>query len=68
MATAGEASVSTEEFKFLTERAGLGLDPEELEALKPLYELYLQHVELLHSMDLRREEIGMAFHPDWPPP
>jgi hypothetical protein len=68
MATAGEETVTLEEFRRLTERAGLGLSPQELEQLKPLYELYLGYVTLLHSIDLGAEEIGMAFHPDWPSP
>ena len=65
MATAKEGAVSAEDFKLLTEQAGLSLSPKELEELKPLYELYLQHVRLLKTMDLGSEEIAMAFHPDW---
>lgn len=57
--------VTVEEFKLLTDRAGLGLSQGELEQLKPLYELYSQYVKLLHSIDLQAEEIGMTFHPEW---
>ena len=47
--------------------AGLGMTDQELEDLKPLYDLYTQHTEILHSIDFGAEEIGMTFHPDWPP-
>ena len=33
--------VSIEEFKFMADRAGLGMDQSELEHLKPIYELYM---------------------------
>ena len=46
--------------------AGFDLSQEELEHLKPLYDLYLQHVNQLHSIDLQAEEIAVVFHPDWP--
>ena len=58
--------LTLDEFRLLTEQAGLGMSPEELGELKPLYELYLQQVKLLHSVDWKAEEIGVAFHPDWP--
>jgi hypothetical protein len=66
MAQAGGPTISLEEFRFLAERAGLGLSDEELEELKPLYELYLPHIQLLHTADLKAEEISLEFHPDWP--
>ena len=65
MATSGEDTVSAEQFKHMAEVAGLGLKPEELEELKPLYDLYWQHIKVLHSIDFQAEEIGLTFHPDW---
>ncbi len=65
MATPFEGAVGSEEFKLMTERAGLGLSAAELEELKPMYDLYAQYIKLLHSIDLQAEEIGVAFHPDW---
>ena len=65
MATPSEGAVGSEEFKLMTERAGLGLSAAELEELKPMYDLYAQYIKLLHSIDLQAEEIGVAFHPDW---
>jgi Asp-tRNA(Asn)/Glu-tRNA(Gln) amidotransferase C subunit len=68
MATPGGDSITPEEFKRLTEQAGLGLSDEELEKLRPLYELHLPYLAQLHSIDFKSEEISLAFHPDWPSP
>ncbi len=67
MATPGEEAVTLEEFRQMTQRAGLGMTPEEVADLKPLYELYAQYINVLHSIDLQAEEIGLTFHPAWPP-
>ncbi len=67
MATPGGEAVTLEEFRQMTQRAGLGMTPEEVADLKPLYELYAQYIDVLHSIDLQSEEIGVTFHPDWPP-
>ncbi len=67
MSSAKEPGISIEEFRLMSERAGLGMTTQELEDLKPLYDLYAQHTEILHSIDLGAEEMGMTFHPDWPP-
>ena len=58
--------VTPEEFRLMAQRAGLGLTDKELEDLKPLYDINLEHIQLLHSVDLRAEEIEVAFRPDWP--
>ena len=34
-----EQQISMEEFKFMADRAGLGMDQVELDHLKPIYEL-----------------------------
>ncbi|MFQ6027363.1 MAG: hypothetical protein ACE5Q6_07715 [Dehalococcoidia bacterium] len=65
MTTPSDAAVTPEEFKLMTDRAGLGLSAAELEELKPMYDLYAQYLKLLHSIDLQAEEIGVTFHPDW---
>ena len=67
MATSGEGTVSAEQFRMMAELAGLGLRQDELEELKPLYDMYRQYVDLLHSIDFEAEEIGVTFHPDWSP-
>ncbi len=66
MATTGREAVTSEEFKQMADRAGLGMIQEELDELRPIYELYAQYIQLLHSIDLQAEEIGVTFHPDWP--
>ena len=58
--------VTPEEFKLMTDRAGLGMSQEELDQLKPLYDLYAHYIQQLHSIDLQAEEIGVTFHPEWP--
>jgi hypothetical protein len=30
-----------------------------------MYELYAQYIQILHSIDLQSEEIGVTFHPGW---
>jgi hypothetical protein len=66
MATSGEGSLTLDEFRFLIERAGLSLSQDELENLKPLYDLYMDHIKPLYAVDFKAEEIGVSFHPDWP--
>ncbi len=65
MTTAGEGPVSAEEFKLMADRAGLGMSPQELEELKPMYDLYAAYIKQVHSVDFQSSEIGVAFHPDW---
>ena len=66
MATSDPRDVSMEEFRLMAERSGLGMTEEELEQLKPLYDLNLEHLHLLHSADLRPEEMEVTFQPEWP--
>ena len=56
--------ISMEEFKFMADRAGLGMDQSELEHLKPIYELYLQYTAMVHSVDFGPEEMVVEFRPD----
>ena len=50
----------------MTDRAGLGMSQEELDHLKPLYDLYALYLQQIHSIDLGAEDMGVAFHPEWP--
>ena len=59
-----EQQISMEEFKFMADRAGLGMDQVELDHLKPIYELYLGSTAMLHSINLGSEEMVVEFHPD----
>ena len=58
--------ISIEEFKLMTELAGLGMDEAELEELKPIYDLYAEYARQLHAIDFGAEEMVVEFHPDWP--
>ena len=55
-----------EEFRFMADRAGLGLSAEELEELKPIYDLYAAYAAQLHLINFGAEEMVVEFHPDWP--
>ena len=67
MTTPGEETVTSDEFRRMAEMAGLGMTQAELDELKPLYDLYTPYLKLLHSIEFGAEEIGVTFHPDWPP-
>ena len=58
--------ISIEEFKLLSDMAGLGMDQDELEDLKPIYDLYAEYALQLHAIDFGAEEMVVEFHPDWP--
>ena len=66
MSTQEPREVSMDEFRLMSERAGLGMTEQELEDLKPLYDLNLEHLHLLHAVDLRPEEMEVTFQPEWP--
>lgn len=66
MATPGHQGVNAEQFAVMTQLAGLNMRQEEIDELKPIYELYQEYIRLVHSIDLKAEEIGLTFHPDWP--
>ena len=57
-------TISIEEFRFMADRAGLGMDQQELEHLKPIYELYLEYTAKVHSIDFGPEEMVVEFRPD----
>ncbi len=58
--------VSMDEFKLMVDRAGLGMDQQEIEELKPIYELYAAYAAELHTLSFGAEEMVVEFHPDWP--
>ena len=58
--------VSMEEFRLMADRAGLGLTDQELEDLKPIYDLYAAYAAQLHDINFGAEEMVVEFHPDWP--
>ena len=64
MAENPESQISMEEFRFMADRAGLGMDQQELDDLKPIYELYLQYTAMVHSIEFGPEEMVLEFRPD----
>ncbi len=66
MGTARSEGISIRELERMAERAGLSLSREEVEKLKPLYDLYTQYIRLVHEVDLKAEEMGVTFSPTWP--
>lgn len=55
-----------EEFKRMTDRAGMSLSPQEVAELKPIYDLYAAYAAQLHGINFGAEEPVVTFHPDWP--
>jgi Asp-tRNA(Asn)/Glu-tRNA(Gln) amidotransferase C subunit len=64
----GEVSgdVSLERLKIMAEIAGLNMTDEEVEEIKPLFDLHFQYATQLHAIDLGAEEIAVSFEADWP--
>ena len=58
--------VSVEELKQMCDRAGLGMSDQEVEELKPVYDLYAAYARQLHTIDLGATEMIVEYHPDWP--
>ena len=56
--------ISIEEFGLMADRAGLGMSQLELEELKPIYELYMEYIQQVHSIDFGPEEMVVEFRPD----
>jgi hypothetical protein len=67
MASTSEGQVSMDTFKTMIEIAGLGMTEQEIENLKPLYDLYAKYVTTVHSVEHGAEEVAAVFHPEWPP-
>ena len=66
MSSTGPEEVSLESFRMLAELAGLGMTEQELEELKPIYDLHYEYIKKLHSINLGAEEMVVFFEADWP--
>ena len=60
------AEMSIDEFQQLADRAGLGMSRQEVEELKPIYDLYAAYARQLHDIDFGATEMIVEYHPDWP--
>ncbi len=58
--------IPIDQLQQMADRAGLGLNRQELEELKPIYDLYAAYAAQLHDIDFGAEEMVVEFHPDWP--
>ncbi len=58
--------ITIEELKLMADLAGLGMDQQELEELKPIYDLYAGYARQLHTIEFGAEEMVVEFRPDWP--
>jgi hypothetical protein len=59
--------ISIDQLRTLAERAGLALGPEELTALKPMYDHYAQQIQALFEVELGAEEMAVVYTPTWDP-
>ncbi len=60
-------TISTEEFRALTNRVGLELNDEEFEHLKPMYEHFLEPIARMNALELDAEDLAVVFQPGWDP-
>ena len=57
-------TMSMEEFKTRVSAAGLELTAEELESLKPMFDLVAGRVAGIHELDLGAEDLAVVFRPE----
>lgn len=60
------AEMSIDELQQLAYRAGLGMSREEVEAIKPVYDMYAAYARMCHEVEFGATEMVVEFHPDWP--
>ncbi len=61
-----QSEMSIEELQQLADRAGLGMSREEVETMKPVYDLYAAYARQCHEIELGATEMIVEYHPDWP--
>ena len=59
--------ISIDQLRGLAERAGLALRPEELTALKPMYDHYAKQIRALFEIELDAEDMAVMYSPNWDP-
>lgn len=57
-------TMSMEEFKTRVSAVGLELTAEELESLKPMFDLVAARVTAIHELDLGAEDLAVVFRPE----
>ncbi|MCH7653947.1 MAG: hypothetical protein IIB14_09750 [Chloroflexi bacterium] len=61
---AEHTEISNEAFRILTERSGMKLSADELEALKPMYEHFARQIAPIHDLELDAEDLAVVFQPE----
>ena len=56
--------ISDEAFRTLTERSGMKLSADELQALKPMYDFYARQTAPIHDLELDAEDLAVVFQPE----
>jgi hypothetical protein len=59
--------IAIEQLRVLAERAGLALKPEELTALKPMFDYYSKQIKVLFEVELEAEDLAVTYSPNWDP-
>ena len=61
---AEHTEISDEAFRILTERSGMKLNADELQALKPMYEHFARQIAPIHDLELDAEDLAVVFQPE----
>jgi hypothetical protein len=64
---AASEGISIDQLRWLAERSGLTLKPEELTALKPMYDHYAKQIRALFEIELDAEDLAVVYSPNWDP-
>jgi hypothetical protein len=64
---AASEGISIDQLRWLAERSGLTLKPEELTALKPMYDHYAKQIRALYEIELDAEDLAVVYSPNWDP-
>ncbi len=56
--------ISLDQLRVLAQRAGLSLTPEELTALKPMFDHYARQIQVLYEIQLEAEDLAVRYVPD----
>ncbi len=59
--------IPMDEFRVIVQSAGFSLTNEELESLKPMYDLYAGPIAEMHKFDMAAEDLAVVFAPEWDP-
>ena len=60
------SEMSIDDLQRIADHAGLGMTREEVEEVKPIYDLYAGYAHELHQLEFGATEMVVEFRPDWP--